>query len=86
MIAAKASNQAAVLKYFAKYRSRVAPEVASAMRESADKILDSRTVLRLDLARQVFGQSAWAWKVEVPQSIGANCLALFLKTLALMGE
>jgi CRISPR-associated protein Cas1 len=49
MIAAKTSNQAAVLKYFAKYRSRVAPEVASAMRESADKILElSRTVLRLN--------------------------------------
>ena len=49
MIAAKASNQAAVLKYFAKYRSRVAPEVASGMRESADKILElSRNILRLD--------------------------------------
>jgi CRISPR-associated protein Cas1 len=49
MIAAKASNQAAVLKCFAKYRSRVAPEVASEMRESADKILEmSRNISRLD--------------------------------------
>jgi CRISPR-associated protein Cas1 len=49
MIAAKASNQAAVLKCFAKYRSRVAPEVATNMRESADKILElSRNISRLD--------------------------------------
>jgi CRISPR-associated protein Cas1 len=49
MIAAKASNQAAVLKCFAKYRSRVAPEVASGMRESADKIFEmSRNISRLD--------------------------------------
>jgi group II intron reverse transcriptase/maturase/CRISPR-associated endonuclease Cas1 len=49
MIAAKASNQAAVLKYFAKYRSRVAPEIANGMRDSADKILElSRNISRLD--------------------------------------
>ncbi len=49
MIAAKASNQAAVLKYFAKYRSRTAPDTAVRMRGSADKILElSHSISRLD--------------------------------------
>jgi RNA-directed DNA polymerase len=38
MIAAKISNQAAVLKYFAKYRKRTSPETAAAMAESAEKM------------------------------------------------
>jgi RNA-directed DNA polymerase len=49
MIAAKTSNQAAVLKYFSKYRNRTAPAVASRMRDSADEIFAlSQKLLRLD--------------------------------------
>jgi RNA-directed DNA polymerase len=49
MISAKVSNQAAVLKYFSKYRSRTAPDTASCMRSSADEILDlSQKAIRLD--------------------------------------
>ena len=49
MIAAKISNQAAVLKYFAKYRKRINPEVASSMMESAATMRAlSETVLGLD--------------------------------------
>ncbi|MGD0496830.1 MAG: group II intron reverse transcriptase/maturase [Bryobacteraceae bacterium] len=39
MIAAKISNQAAVLKYFAKYRKRIDPETAVSLMESAGRIL-----------------------------------------------
>ncbi len=49
MIAAKVANQAAVLKYFSKYRNRTAPEMAAKMRRSADEISDlSQKALRLD--------------------------------------
>jgi RNA-directed DNA polymerase len=49
MIAAKISNQAAVLKYFAKYRKRTNPEVFASMGESAEKIRSlSQSVLALD--------------------------------------
>ena len=39
MLAAKISNQAAALKYFAKYRKLVQPENAALMNESAEKIM-----------------------------------------------
>jgi RNA-directed DNA polymerase len=39
MIACKVGNQAAVLKYFAKYRKRIDPEAAAAMMEAAEKVL-----------------------------------------------
>lgn len=49
MIAAKIANQAAVLKYFSKYRNRTAPEMASQMRRSANEIFDlSQKAIRLD--------------------------------------
>jgi CRISPR-associated protein Cas1 len=38
MIAAKICNQAAVLKYFAKYRKRTSPETAAALAESAERM------------------------------------------------
>ena len=40
MIAAKMSNQAAVLKYFSKYRKKTNPESAAAMTQAAEKILE----------------------------------------------
>jgi len=39
MMAAKISNQAAVLKYFAKYRKRIDPEAAGSMTETAGKMI-----------------------------------------------
>lgn len=49
MISAKVSNQAAVLKYFSKYRNRTAPDTAASMRGSADEIFNlSQKVIRLD--------------------------------------
>ena len=51
MIAAKMSNQAAVLKYFAKYRKRTDPGTAKSLAESADQILAlSASAAGLDLA------------------------------------
>ena len=49
MIAAKVSNQAAVLKYFAKYRRRTDPEAAGSMTETAGKMVElSDSVSKLD--------------------------------------
>jgi group II intron reverse transcriptase/maturase/CRISPR-associated endonuclease Cas1 len=49
MIAGKISNQAAVLKYFAKYRKRTNHGAAASMMESADKIRSlSENVMELD--------------------------------------
>jgi len=49
MIGAKVSNQAAVLKYFGKYRKRTDPKIAASLMDSATQMLAlAEDILRLD--------------------------------------
>lgn len=76
MIASKVGNQAAVLRYFSKYRNRTNPELGRQLTEAADEISDVAESVRIldpstaSVRALAMGHEGWAASIYWRQIIG----------------